>query len=77
MPNHDFCQACGGGVVPEKVNLEDYVEGKLYLMENIDAYVCQECGEVWVPEETISEFEKMIDLAQKKNKRKKVKPRKG
>jgi len=67
------CQACGGSLELEKVNLEDYQGGKLYLMENVPAYVCQECGEIWVPEPIMQEFEQMIETA----KRKKIKIMKG
>lgn len=57
------CEACGGALEPEKVNLEDYQGGKLYMMEGIPAYVCRDCGETWVPEPVMNEFEKMIDAA--------------
>jgi YgiT-type zinc finger domain-containing protein len=57
------CEACGGTLELEKVNLEDYQGGKLYMMENVPAYVCQECGEIWVPEPIMQEFEKMIETA--------------
>lgn len=71
--NHQKCQACGGKTTIEKVNLEEFEGGKLYLMEKVPAYVCQDCGEIWVPEEIMQEFEKMIDLSENKktNKRKK------
>ena len=59
----DECEACGGALELEKVNLEDYQAGKLYLMENVPAYVCQDCGEIWVPEPIMEEFEKMIATA--------------
>jgi len=69
------CQGCGGILRLEKVNLEDYQEGKLYMMEQVPAFVCQECGEVWVPEPIMHEFERMIDTAKtsraKINKKKK------
>jgi len=61
----EACQECGGQLAFEKVNLEDYQGGKLYLMEKVPAMVCQECGEVWVPEPVMKEFEKMIDTAKK------------
>lgn len=64
--NPGECQACGGFLSLEKVNLEDYQGGKLYLMESVPAYVCQECGEVWVPEPIMQEFERMIYTAKKK-----------
>jgi len=57
------CQHCGGPLAIEKVNLEDYQGGKLYMMESIPTFVCQECGEVWVPEPIMQEFEKMIKTA--------------
>jgi len=61
----EACEACGGELTADKVNLEEFENGKLYLMENVMAYVCQQCGEVWVPEPVIKEFEKMMDTAKK------------
>jgi len=61
----EACEACGGTLKAEKVNLEEFEEGKLYLMENVAAYVCQECGEVWVPEPVVAEFEKMMETAKR------------
>lgn len=60
------CGACGGHLELEKVNLEDYQDGKLYMMEGVPAYVCQECDEIWVPEPLMAEFEKMIETAKHK-----------
>lgn len=72
------CQACGGPLSLEKVNLEDYQGGKLYLMEKVPAFVCQECGEVWVPEPIMLEFEKMIQTAKRQSaKRAKIQKKKG
>jgi YgiT-type zinc finger domain-containing protein len=75
------CEACGGTLELEKVNLEDYQGGKLYMMENVPAYVCQECGEIWVPEPVMNEFEKMIETAKHRStevhKKEKIHERKG
>ena len=60
------CEACGGSLDLEKVNLEDYQGGKLYMMENIPAFVCQDCNEIWVPEPIMNEFEKMIETVKLK-----------
>ncbi|KAF0134320.1 MAG: hypothetical protein FD145_700 [Candidatus Saganbacteria bacterium] len=57
------CEACGGKLKPEKINLEEFENGKLYLMENTVAYICGDCGETWIPEPILKEFEKMIDTA--------------
>jgi YgiT-type zinc finger domain-containing protein len=69
------CEVCGGPLVLEKVNLEDYQEGKLYMMEGVPAFVCQECGEIWVPEPIMQEFEKMIETAQSKGTHPKESPK--
>jgi YgiT-type zinc finger domain-containing protein len=66
------CQACGGPLHLEKVNLEDYQGGKLYMMEKVPAYVCQDCGEVWVPDSIMQEFEKMIEIVKRKNAKRKI-----
>lgn len=59
------CQACGGHLKAEKANLEELEGGKLYLMENVPAYICEECGEMWVPEPVLAEFEKMMETAKR------------
>ena len=71
------CEVCGGPLVLENVNLEDYEEGKLYMMEKVPAFVCQECGEIWVPEPIIQEFEKMIDTAKDRTNPDKIPPKKS
>lgn len=70
------CQACGGSLILEKVNLEDYQGGKLYMMENVPAFACQSCGEIWVPEPIMAEFEKMIETAKKHSKKRKGRKKK-
>ena len=70
------CQACGGPLDLERVNLEDYQGGKLYMMEKVPAFVCQSCGEVWVPEPIMKEFEKMIETVKARKKKPKSNKRK-
>ncbi|MFH1826297.1 MAG: YgiT-type zinc finger protein [bacterium] len=54
------CENCGSSLTLEKVNLEDYQGGRLYMMEQVPAYACQSCGEIFVPGPIILEFENMI-----------------
>ncbi|MBU0686659.1 MAG: YgiT-type zinc finger protein [Candidatus Margulisbacteria bacterium] len=63
------CEACGGSLKKEKINLEEFEGGKLYHMENIPAYICLNCGETWIPEESIHEFEKMIEIVKLRRKK--------
>lgn len=76
-PEEAKCESCGGELNPEKVNLEEFENGKLYLMEKVPAFVCQDCGEVWIPEPIMKEFEKMLETAKKHAlKKAKKKPKK-
>jgi len=62
------CKICGSEIKLESVNLEEFEGGKLYLMEGVPAYVCHNCGETWVPNEVIEEFEKMMKVAKERRK---------
>ena len=64
----NVCGVCGGETKLETVNLEEFDAGKLYLMENMPALVCRNCGEIWVPQPVIDEFEKMIAVAKARRK---------
>ena len=71
------CDNCGGELKAEKVTLEELENGKLYVMENVPAKVCQDCGEKWVPETVLKEFEKMMELTQPPKTAKKTRDQKG
>jgi len=43
------------------------------MMEKIPAYVCQNCGEVWVPQFIMKDFKEMINTVKLKRKNKKNK----
>ena len=70
------CQACGAPLSLEKVNLEDYQGGKLFMMEKVPAFVCEGCGEVWVPEPVMLEFERMIETVKQRKAAKGTTPKK-
>ena len=58
--NPGICSACGGKLYFEKVSLDHYEAEKLYVIEDVPAFICEECGEVWIPKPVIEELEKMI-----------------
>ncbi len=58
--NPGICNACGGKLFFDKVSLDHYEEEKLYVIEDVPAFVCSECGEIWIPKPVIEELEKMI-----------------
>jgi YgiT-type zinc finger domain-containing protein len=39
------CEFCGGDTKPKQVKRQHWLNGKLYIVENMEAEVCTECGE--------------------------------
>jgi len=71
-----YCDECGGVLKPKKIRLEEFEGGKLYVIEDVPVMECESCGEVWVPEPIIEEFEQMMEAAKAKKPFKKLKPKK-
>ncbi len=47
-PNNDRCNFCGGEVHPKTLRRFDYPWGEeSYRFENVPAYVCDSCGEIY------------------------------
>jgi YgiT-type zinc finger domain-containing protein len=40
-----ICEFCGGETIKKKVKRQHWLRKKLYIVENVEAEVCQECGE--------------------------------
>jgi len=60
----DFlCAICGGKLRPQKITMDRFVEGHLYLFENVLVQVCDQCSEIWIPG---SEAERMDQAIQGK-----------
>ena len=57
---------CGGTLAPQRMKLEEFEGGKLFVINEAPVMVCQTCGEVWVPETIIDEFEKMIQISKER-----------
>ena len=68
------CEECGGILKPKKIRLEEFEGGKLFVIEDAPVMECESCGEVWVPQPIIEEFENMMDAAKKKKLPKKEPP---
>lgn len=60
--NPGQCSACGGKLYFDKVSLDHYEDEKLYVIEDVPAFICEECGEVWIPKPVVEELEKMIAM---------------
>ena len=40
-----ICEFCGGETRIKKVKRQHWLRDRLYIIENVEAEVCQECGE--------------------------------
>ena len=54
------CEFCQGETVSRKVRKHHWLEGRLYLVENVEAEVCQECGERYYHARTLDKIDAMI-----------------
>jgi len=61
------CDECGGTLLPEKIKLEEFEGGKLYVINEAPVMACQSCGAIWVPETIIGELEQMIEVTRRRS----------
>ena len=47
------CEICGGETAPKRVKRQHWLHGKLYIVENMEAEVCTECGERYYHAKTL------------------------
>ncbi len=54
------CEFCGGDTKIKKVKKQHWFSKKLYIVENVEADVCQECGEKYFHAKTLDNIDKLI-----------------
>ncbi|NJR51656.1 MAG: YgiT-type zinc finger protein [Leptolyngbyaceae cyanobacterium CSU_1_3] len=55
-----ICEFCEGQTVQKKVKRQHWLEGKLYIVENVDAEVCLECGERYFHARTLDAIDRFL-----------------
>lgn len=55
-----ICEFCGGHTVQKKVRRQHWLAGKLYIVENVDAEVCLECGERYFHATTLDAIDHLL-----------------
>ena len=48
-----ICELCGGTTSQRKVKRQHWLKGKLYIVEDVEAEVCQDCGERYFHAKTL------------------------
>jgi YgiT-type zinc finger domain-containing protein len=56
-----ICEFCGGQTVKKRVRKTHWHLGKLYLVEDVEAEVCRECGERYYHATTLDAIDQMLE----------------
>jgi YgiT-type zinc finger domain-containing protein len=66
----DFCNK--GKTRPKRVTLQHWLKGKLYVVENVEAEVCTECGERYFHAKTLDAIDAKLQKKHRVKKRLRV-----
>lgn len=60
-----ICELCFGETVKKKVRRQHWLNGRLYIVENVEAEVCPECGERYFHATTLDQIDRMLEAEHK------------
>jgi len=55
------CESCAGEAISRRVRKQHWHKGKLYIIENVEAEVCQECGGRYFHAGVLHKIDAMIE----------------
>ena len=55
------CEFCGGETKPKKVKRSHWFHQKLYIVEDVEAEVCTECGERYFHALTLDKIDALLE----------------
>lgn len=58
------CEFCGGKTVNKKVRKMHWFRRELYIVDNVEAKVCKECGERYYHATTLDAIERLLESDQ-------------
>ncbi len=56
-----ICEFCEGTTGTRRVKKHHWLHGKLYVVENVEAEVCQECGERYFHASTLDAIDRLLE----------------
>ena len=56
-----ICEFCSGETVKKKVKRQHWLHAKLYIVENVEAEVCSECGERYFHATTLDAIDRVLE----------------
>jgi len=63
------CEFCSGQTAEKKVKRQHWLHGKLYIIENVEAAVCRECGERYFHAKTLDQIDRLLKTSHDVNAR--------
>ena len=54
------CEFCNGRTARKRVTKHHWLAGRLYVVENVEAEVCSECGERYFHAKTLDAIDRML-----------------
>lgn len=54
------CEFCGGETEKKKVKRQHWLHKKLYIVENVEAEVCAECGERYFHAKALEKIDRLL-----------------
>jgi YgiT-type zinc finger domain-containing protein len=54
------CEMCGGNMEKKTVKKQHRLKGKLYIVENVEAEVCGQCGEKYFHVKTLDAIDQLL-----------------
>ena len=55
-----ICEFCGGNTKPKTVKRQHWLNKRLYIVENVQAEVCVECGERYFHAKTLDALDEFL-----------------
>ncbi len=55
------CEFCGGTTAKKTVKKQHWLKSKLYIVENVEAEVCTQCGERYFHAKTLDAIDKLLE----------------
>jgi YgiT-type zinc finger domain-containing protein len=55
------CEFCGGKTEKRRVKKQHWLNGKLYIIENVEAEVCEDCGERYFHALTLDAIDRLLE----------------
>ena len=59
------CEFCGGETSKKRVRKQHRLHGKLYIVENVEAEVCSECGERYFHAKVLDDIDQFLEKKHK------------